>query len=273
MDYNGYKCFELNDEQLAEFYDNPNSLINELKINEYGIIQKDNKEIEFCCRTTDGVQKIGYPKIGCDFTGTIKPRNPQQRCAMDLLLRRDVPVKLLTGHFGSGKTILCIVAAIEQIYKHKFDKIIFVRNNVQVKNTDPLGALPGTEFDKTLPYLMPFADHCGGIEGIRYLMSEEKLEVIPLGFLRGRSIRNSIIYSMESENLTKEHIQLILGRVDEGSELWMDGDLKQRDRSVFEKSMGLEILNQRLTGNPLYGHVHLIKSERSPVSALADLLD
>ena len=53
---------------------------------------------------------------------------------------------------------------------------------------------------------MPLADHCGGIEGIKYLIEEGKLEVIPLGFLRGRSIRNSILYSMESENLTKQHI-------------------------------------------------------------------
>jgi predicted ribonuclease YlaK len=64
---------------------------------------------------------------------------------------------------------------------------------------------------------MPFADHTGGIEGIKMLIEQERLEVIPLAFLRGRDIRNSIIYSMESENLTKEHIQLIMGRVGEGS--------------------------------------------------------
>ena len=63
-----------------------------------------------------------------------------------------------------------------------------------------------TEFEKTLPYVMPFADHCGGIEGIEYLIEEGRLEIVPLGFLRGRSIRNSILYSMESENLTKQHI-------------------------------------------------------------------
>jgi len=69
-----------------------------------------------------------------------------------------------------------------------------------------LGALPGTEFDKILPYVMPMADHCGGITGIERFVKEELLEVIPLGFLRGRSIRNSIIISSEAENLTKEHI-------------------------------------------------------------------
>ena len=130
-----------------------------------------------------------------------------------------------------------------------------------------------TEFEKTLPYVMPLADHCGGIEGLKTLIDAGRLEVIPLGFLRGRSIRNSILYSMESENLTKEHIQLIMGRIDEGSQLWMDGDIKQRDRSSFEKSRGLEIMIERLAGNPNFGYVKLEKSERSEVARMADLLD
>ena len=120
---------------------------------------------------------------------------------------------------------------------------------------------------------MPFADHCGGVDGLMQLIHDGKLEVIPLAFLRGRSIRNAIIYSMESENLTKEQIQLIMGRVDEGSILLMDGDIKQRDKAAFEKSMGLEKMVSALKGNKLFGYVHLVKSERSEVAALADLLD
>ena len=192
---------------------------------------------------------------------------------MDLLLRKEIPVKLITGKFGSGKSLICITAALQAVQRGEFEKIIFVRNNVQVKDTDALGALPGSVMEKTLPYVMPFADHCGGVEGVQMLIEQGKLEVIPLGFLRGRSIRNAILYSMESENLTKEHIQLIMGRIDEGSQLWMDGDLKQRDRQIFEKSAGLELMVERLKGNPLFGYVHLIKSERSKVAQLCDLMD
>ena len=203
----------------------------------------------------------------------MKPRNPQQYCAMDLLKQKDVPLKLITGNFGSGKSMMCIIGALELLEEGAFDKIIFVRNNVQVKDTDPWGALPGDLYSKSLPYLMPFCDHCGGIDGVERLINDGKLEVIPLAFLRGRSIRNSIIYSMESENLTKEHIQLIMGRVDEGSQLWMDGDIKQRDKVAFEKSQGLELMIDRLKGNKLFGYVHLVKSERSEVARLCDLLD
>lgn len=273
MDYTGYKMQQLNDEELSKFYQGALTIPDLLK-NEYLIIvDKDNNIIDYGQKVANKIISIPYPTLGSDFTGYMKPRNPQQYCAMNLLQNHSIPLKLITGNFGSGKTMMCVIAALEQVSSGKFEKIIFVRNNVQVKDTDPLGALPGTEHQKLLPYLMPFADHCGGIEGLQMWIDQGQLEVIPLAFLRGRSIRNSIIYSMESENLTKEHIQLIMGRVDEGSELWLDGDIKQRDKSSFEKSKGLETMVERLAGNKMFGYVHLIKSERSEIAQLADLLD
>ena len=273
MDYIGYKQIHLTDDELAQFYSNA-ILPYDFLENEYLILVNENGDaVDYYIRKNNEFKKVKFPIIGNDFTGEMKPRNPQQYCALDMLKRDDIPIKLLTGTFGSGKSMACITAALEAIQKGKFERIIFVRNNVQVKDTDNLGALPGTADDKMSPYLAPFADHCGGIDGVRMLVDSGKLEVIPLGFLRGRSIKNSILYSMESENLTKEHIQLIMGRVDSGSQLWMDGDLKQRDRASFEKSRGLECMVERLKNNPLFGYVHMPKSERSEVARLADLLD
>jgi len=271
--YTGYKILQLSDKELTNLYSGKFE-IDGLKENEYLIIEDGNKEaIDYYCFRDGKLERVKYPILENTYTGQIKPRNPQQYCAMDLLKNEKVPIKLITGNFGSGKTLLCVVGALEAIQKGLFEKIIFVRNNVQVKDTDQIGSLPGDVLDKTLPYVMPFADHCGGVEGIEHLIENGRLEVIPLGFLRGRSISNSIIYSMESENLTKQHIQLIMGRVDEGSQLWLDGDIKQRDRTAFEQSMGLEKMVDRLSGNRLFGYVHLIKSERSEVARLCDLLD
>lgn len=273
MEYTGYKEVYLNDIELTEFYSS-GEFPYELKENEYLILtNKVGEAVDYFVKTKGKLEKIKFPSIGNEFTGKMKPRNPQQYCALDMLKRKDVPIKLLTGTFGCGKSMACITAALEAVQKDEFEKIIFIRNNVQVKDTDNLGILPGTEYEKILPYLMPFADHCGGVDGVQSLIDREQLEVIPLGFLRGRSIKNSILYSMESENLTKEHIQLIMGRVDEGSQLWLDGDSKQRDRYCFEKSKGLETMIERLKGNPLFGYVHMPKSERSAVARLADLLD
>lgn len=216
-------------------------------------------------------------KRKCTHSTSLTIRNieklPEQEEMVCLYVDNKEHLFLTNDYLVTHNTLACIDFAIQAIETGKFEKIVFVRNNVQVANTDSLGALPGDELEKTLPYVMPFADHCGGKDGLMRLIHDERLEVIPLAFLRGRSIRNAIIYSMESENLTKEQIQLIMGRVDEGSILVMDGDIKQRDKAAFEKSMGLERMVSALKGNKLFGYIHLVKSERSEVSALADLLD
>lgn len=126
-----------------------------------------------------------------------------------------------------------------------------------------------------MPYAKPIADHVGGIDGLQMLMSppEPKLEIEHLGFMRGRDIKNSILFVSEAENLTKEHVQLLIGRVGEGSQIWFDGDFKQTDKEVFEKNSGLKIMIERLKGNKLFGYVRLKKSERSETAQLADLLD
>lgn len=102
---------------------------------------------------------------------------------------------------------------------------------------------------------------------------EPLLEIEHLGYMRGRDIKNSIILVSEAENLTKEHVQLLIGRVAEGSQIWFDGDLKQTDSTVFEKYSGIKAMVEKLKGNSLFGYVHLKKSERSETARLADLLD
>lgn len=276
MDYKGYIDVQFDDEHLARFYNNKEvyAELFELKENEYFLVSDASGEIvdKYCFQNGE-MRQVQYHKLGGNFTGAIKPRNPQQACLFDMLKDKTSKIKLVTGRFGSGKTIAMTTAALELIERGKFDKIVWVRNNVSVKDAPEIGYLPGTEIDKLMPYVMPLADHAGGEEGIKKMLENGTLEVIPLGHLRGRSLRNSIVFCSECENLTRQHIQLLMGRIDEGSQLWLDGDTKQRDRQIFEKSAGLERLVERLAGNKLFAHVHLEKSERSEVAALADLLD
>lgn len=276
MNYKGYVEAKLNDEQMAHFYGNRAlyAEIYDLKENQYFLIKDGNDEVvDRYCFQKGELRQVGYNKLGGVYTGAIKPRNPHQYIAFDMMKDKTSKIKLLTGRFGSGKTLIMANAALELIERGKFEKIVWVRNNVTVKDAPEIGYLPGTELDKMKPYLGPLCDHVGGEEGVNKLIEEGKLEVIPLGFLRGRSLRNSIVFCTECENLTKEHLQLLIGRIDEGSQLWVDGDLKQRDRQIFEKSAGLERMIEALEGHPLFAHVHLDKSERSEVAALADLLD
>ena len=274
MDYKGYIELELTEDGLADFYSNRAKYVDLVRENQYLLIKDSTGEIvDKYCRQNGELRQVLFCKLGGSFTGAIKPRNPQQVCLFDMLKDKTSKIKLVTGRFGSGKTLAMTNAALELIEKGKFERIVWVRNNVSVKDAPEIGYLPGTEIDKLMPYVMPLADHAGGEEGIKKMLESGTLEVIPLGHLRGRSLRNSIVFCTECENLTKQHIQLLMGRIDEGSQLWLDGDTKQRDRAIFEQSAGLEKMVARLAGNKLFAHIHLEKSERSEVAALADLLD
>ena len=106
------------------------------------------------------------------------------------------------------------------------------------------------------------------------IILKRQIEPIHLGFLRGRDLHHSLIYCTEAQNLSVDHMKLLIGRVGEGSELWCDGDFAaQVDRSTFERSNGLRTIVERLSGNEYFGYVQLRKSERSKIAALADLLD
>lgn len=219
---------------------------------------------------------LKYNPIRSDSVSShkIKPLNPEQCCLFDLLQNPHIPVKATLGGFGCGKSFLMLAQALQNIQEGKFDKMVFVRNNIEVKDTGEMAALPGNEVEKIFPFLMPIADHVGGKEALEDLILNQGLiEPIHLGYLRGRSIKNSIIFCDEAENLTKQQAQLLLGRVGEGSELYIAGDLKQIDRHIFEENNGLVALLNGLSGQELFGAVKLLKKERSAVARLADLLD
>lgn len=276
MDYKGYIEIELDEDKMTSFYCNKDvyAELYGMKENQYLLVRDSSGEfVDRYCYQNGTLRQVKFQKLGGTFTGAIKPRNPQQICAFDMLKDKTSKVKLITGRFGSGKTLAMTNAALELVEKGKFERIVWVRNNVSVKDAPEIGFLPGTELDKLMPFLGPLIDHVGGEEGVRKLLEEKKLEVIPLGFLRGRSLRNSIVFCTECENLTRQHIQLLMGRIDDGSQLWLEGDLKQRDKQIFEQSAGLERMIERLSGNKLFAYIHLEKSERSEISAMADLLD
>lgn len=171
------------------------------------------------------------------------------------------------------KDYLMINAALSLIEKGKYDKLVYVRNNIEVKDTVALGSLPGDVNDKLSGFLMPLADHLGGIDGLNEYIEKGMVEVQHLGFIRGRDYKRSIIYCTEAENLTKAHAQLLIGRVGEGSTLWLNGDTKQTDKKVFEENSGMRAMIERLSGHPLFGYVYLPTSHRSATARLADLLD
>ena len=266
-----YDCRD--DEELARFYETANDNPLGLLVNQYCILTQNKTIVDMVVWDGEHIEHAGFKNINNDYLGKIKPRNIHQELAFNLLQNDDITIKVLTGGFGCGKDFLMVSHAIDMIRHHKFDKIVWVRNNIEVHNTNPIGFLPDGLKEKLLPFALPLADHLGGVTGLEIFMNQGKIEIQHLGFIRGRDIKNSIIYCSEAENMTKEHIQLLIGRVGEGSSLWLNGDFKQVDGEVFRHNNGLDILIERLKGNKHFGIVKLMKTERSETAALADLLD
>lgn len=272
--YKGYKIVTFDEEQMADFYTkgwSDESL--QLLENEYFIITDSKSKLIDKYINQDGqLKRVDYDTIDNDWYGTIKPRNLYQQLAINLLNDPSIPVKVLTGVYGSAKTFFMINAALQCLEKGDKDKIIFVRNGLSPKGVPDIGYLPGSALDKTIVWAMPIADHVGGEDGLLNLIESKQLEVLPLNYIRGRDLKNAIIFSDESENLTPKVIQLLLGRVGENSELWIAGDYRQSDLGK-NFSEGLSFMIDRLKGNRLFGVVDLPITERSRVAELSNLLD
>lgn len=272
--YTGYKIIDTTEDELARWYNNEiKANIWDLKINEYGLIRLNGEIVEKIKRTVNGIDVIKYKPIQTSFAGKIKPKNIKQELAFDMLQDSNTHFKCLTGCFGSGKDYLMINMALQLLEEHKYEKIIWIVQNYQVKDTKELGALPGEIHQKLNPFISILADKLGGQDGLDIYINNRQVEIIPLAFLRGRNFDNSILMISEAENITKEHMQLIMSRVGEKSMLMINGDFKQVDSNIFKENSGLRLFIDRLKGHEEFGYVMFNKTERSKLAEMSSLLD
>lgn len=272
--YNGYTEMELTNEQFDEIYSTgklKGYIFNE---NEYLLARNENGEIVDKFKYKDGkFKKVLFQTLNNRYLGKVKPRNSQQELVIDMLLDEESKIKVVRGVYGSGKDYLMLSAALQLIEKGKFNKIIFVRPNVSVRGLPDIGALPGTADEKLSWTLAPLYDKVGGEEGVAMMLNHKILENVPLLFIRGRSFENSIIYVTEGQNMTTEIAKLVIGRIGEGSELWINADTHQTDKKIFDDDNGVSKMIDRLKDNKLFAYVYMPKTERSSVAELATLLD
>ena len=273
-EYKGYKDVTLSDEEMSHFYCHLNENTFGCLVNEYLIIRKsDGDVVDYRKWNGEEYKTISYKQISSKFLGKIKPRNPEQTLAFDMIQDKGITIKVLSGGFGSGKSYLMISNALKMVEDGRFEKLVFIRNPITVSNITEIGFLPGELESKLKPGAMVLADHLGGETGLNMQIMAGNISIEYIGNIRGRDYKNCILYCTEAENLTKEHVQLLIGRIAEDSELWLDGDYKQTDSPIFRNNNGLLTSVQKLAGYKNFGYVQLMKTERSETAAMADLLD
>lgn len=229
-----------------------------------------------CGRYDSSIGKIVH--IPLRYAYGIKPRNNEQRFALDACLNPSVPLVALTGGAGTGKTLLALAAALEQA--GDYDQIILSRPTVVLGGQD-IGFLPGDQKSKMSPYVQPLMDNLDVIrrcfkpgsrqaEKIEAMLKEEKILISPLAYIRGRSLGNVYFIVDEAQNLTPHEVKTIITRAGEGTKLVFTGDIFQIDQPYLDQwSNGLTHLTEKMKGQPLFQHIFLRKGERSALSDIA----
>ena len=259
--YTGYKEVLLNDEEQAYLYENINKNIYDLLINEYLIVKNEYG---------DPVDKFRWNgklhiKLKHSTTKKIKSMNELQDCAIDLLLNTEIPIKIIAGNYGSGKTILSVKAAIYHVMeKGNYAKIMAVRN--PIGSGKDVGFLKGTKDEKTAGFFKPFVQHLEGGEQQAFYLEQQGVltKEIPF-YMKGLSIENTIIVCDEAEDLDVKLIRLIGTRLGKDSAVIFAGDYNQTE-SEYKNNNGLVRAIDKLKGNPLVGIIILKEDVRSDAS-------
>ena len=274
ISYKGYKRVAEDDPLLPHLYaDKTQNWFYTLE-NQYLLVTSPDGTVTDQFKWQDGKYKPVFPRsVDSSAFSKVKAKNIEQVLAIDMLLDDKTTVKVMSGGFGSGKTYLGCACAFHLLQAGRFNKLMWIRNTIEVKDSKPIGYLKGSYQDKMSVWAMPLADHLGGREMLDMYIQRGQIEVEHLGFLRGRDFKNTSIFCSEAEHLTREHVQLLLGRVAEGSILILEGDCRQIDERSFEQDNGLAAAIDRLKGNRLFSYVHLTESVRSDTARLADLLN
>ena len=211
----------------------------------------------------------------------ISPRNAEQTFALHAVMNPEIPMVTLSGSAGTGKTLLALAGAME--LRRTVRQIFLARPIVPLSNRD-IGFLPGDVQSKINPFMQPLWDNLGVIKNqfaerdreykkVDELVETEKLHIVPLAYIRGRSLANVIFIVDEAQNLTPHEVKTIITRAGENTKIVLTGDIFQIDTPYLDAhSNGLSYLIDRLRGNPLYAHVNLEKGERSALANLASML-
>lgn len=264
------KCYPSEEEMTALYTDLTQNTLN-CRINEFAEVYEGDtlKDVLFW----DGkrYRNLKFQNFTSVLGEQIRPRNLEQKMYMDLLQNHEIPIKLCVAKFGTGKSYLALSYALHEVQQGRFEKIIFVKNNLEVKGAGTLGTLPGDEIAKQYPWLRQIEDHIG-IQKFEEYLANGTIEPAHLSTLRGRDLKNCVILVDEAENLLATNIQLLIGRVAENSEIIFCADIKQCDYQDASKS-GIPHMIKCLSNNSLFGMVKLLKTERSATAAMADLMD
>jgi PhoH-like ATPase len=201
----------------------------------------------------------------------IRGRSAEQRIALDLLLDPEVGIVSLGGRAGTGKSALALCAGLEAVMERRQHRKVVVFRPLYAVGGQDLGYLPGNESEKMQPWAQAVYDTLGAVASgdvIDEVLDREMLEVLPLTHIRGRSLHDAFVVVDEAQSLERNVLLTVLSRIGANSKVVLTHDVAQRDNLRVGRHDGVVAVVEKLKGHPLFAHVTLTRSERSPIAAL-----
>lgn len=274
--WSGQAQITISGEEMNELYDNDavqTDKIKELPVNTGLVINSDRGQA-LGRVTKDG--RIQAVRGDRDVFG-VHGRSAEQKLAIDLLLDSDVGIVSLGGRAGTGKSALALCAALEAVLERRAHKKIMVFRPIYAVGGQDIGFLPGTEGEKMNPWGQAIFDTLGALvskEVVNHVVERGILEVLPLTHIRGRSLHDAFVIVDEAQSLERNVLLTVLSRIGQNSKVVLTHDVAQRDNLRVGRHDGIAAVIEALKGQDLFGHVTLMRSERSAIAALVtDLLD
>jgi len=198
-------------------------------------------------------------------------RSAEQRVALDLLLDDSIGIVSLGGRAGTGKSALALCAGLEAVMEKRIHKKVLIFRPLYPVGGQELGYLPGSEGEKMSPWAQAVFDTLGALVSqavIDEIVDRGLIEVLPLTHIRGRSLHDSFVIVDEAQSLERGVLLTVLSRIGQGSRVILTHDVAQRDNLRVGRHDGVVAVVETLKGHPLFAHVTLTRSERSPIAAL-----
>jgi PhoH-like ATPase len=198
-------------------------------------------------------------------------RSAEQRIALDLLLDESIGIVSLGGRAGTGKSALALCAGLEAVMEKRIHKKVVIFRPLYPVGGQELGYLPGSEGEKMSPWAQAVFDTLGALVSqavIDEIVDRGLIEVLPLTHIRGRSLHDSFVIVDEAQSLERGVLLTVLSRIGQGSRVILTHDVAQRDNLRVGRHDGVVAVVETLKGHPLFAHVTLTRSERSPIAAL-----
>ena len=198
-------------------------------------------------------------------------RSAEQRIALEHLLDPEVGIVSLGGRAGTGKSAMALCAGLEAVMERRQHKKVVVFRPLFAVGGQELGYLPGSESEKMSPWAQAVFDTLGAMTSrdvIDEVLDRGMLEVLPLTHIRGRSLHDSFVIVDEAQSLERNVLLTVLSRIGANSKVVLTHDVAQRDNLRVGRHDGVVAVIEKLKGHPLFAHVTLTRSERSPIAAL-----